>query len=155
MTIALADKSPAKRGASAKRPPRHGAARAKQLFRGLVDSPLTDIARDVRRGLPAQMVDDAADYLQVPKSEIMAITEVKAASLSRWTPLGESDRLARVARVARVARQVLGSDEEAVLWLNTPVPALGNVKPLSLLTSDASSRIVEDTLARAAAGVYA
>jgi putative toxin-antitoxin system antitoxin component (TIGR02293 family) len=107
------------------------------------------------------MVDDAADYLQVPKSEIMAITEVKAASLSRWSreglmlPLGESDRLARVARVARVARQVLGSDEEAVAWLNTPVPALGNVKPLSLLTSDASSRIVEDTLARAAAGVYA
>jgi putative toxin-antitoxin system antitoxin component (TIGR02293 family) len=156
MTIALAVKSPTKRGATAKRPPR-----ARQLFRGLVDSPLTDIARDVHRGLPAQMVDDAADYLQVPKSEIMAITEVKAASLSRWTregqalPLGESDRLARVARVVRVARQVLGSDEEAVLWLNTPVPAMGNVKPLSLLTSDASSRIVEDTLARAAAGVYA
>ncbi|MGE8612890.1 MAG: antitoxin Xre-like helix-turn-helix domain-containing protein, partial [Achromobacter veterisilvae] len=115
MTLAIAGKSPAKRGATAKRPPRHGAARAKQLFRGLVDSPLIEMARDVSRGLPAQMVDDAADYLQVPKSEIMAITEVKAASLSRWTreglmlPLGESDRLARVARVVRVARQVLGS----------------------------------------------
>jgi len=161
MTIAIVGKAADKRGASVKRPPRHTAVRAKQLFQELVDSPLSDIARDVRRGLPAQMVDDAADFLQVPKSEIMAITEVKAASLSRWTregqmlPLGESDRLARVARVARVARQVLGSDEEAVLWLNTPVPALGNVKPLSLLTSDASSRIVEDTLARAAAGVYA
>ncbi|MBD9429086.1 DUF2384 domain-containing protein [Achromobacter sp. ACM03] len=155
MSVAALEKSPAKR------PSRHAAAHAKQLFRSLVDSPLVDMARDVRRGLPAQMVDDAADYLQVPKSEIMAITEVKAASLSRWSreglmlPLGESDRLARVARVARVARQVLGSDEEAVAWLNTPVPALGNVKPLSLLTSDASSRIVEDTLARAAAGVYA
>ena len=151
MSIAVPEKSTDKRAT------RH-AARAKQLFRSLVDSPLIDMARDVRRGLPAQMVDDAADYLQVPKSEIMAITEVKAASLSRWSreghmlPLGESDRLARV---ARVARQVLGSDEEAVAWLNTPVPALGNVKPLSLLTSDASSRIVEDTLARAAAGVYA
>jgi putative toxin-antitoxin system antitoxin component (TIGR02293 family) len=162
MTIAITGKTAEKRDASSKRPPRRvTAARAKQLFQELVDSPLSDMARDVRRGLPAQMVDDAADFLQVPKSEIMAITEVKAASLSRWTregqmlPLGESDRLARVARVARVARQVLGSDEEAVLWLNTPVPALGNVKPLSLLTSDASSRIVEDTLARAAAGVYA
>lgn len=161
MTIAIADKPAGKRAAPVRRPPRRAAVRSKQLFLGLVDSPLTDIARDVRRGLPAQMVDDAADYLQVPKAEIMAITEVKAASLSRWTregqmlPLGESDRLARVARVARVARQVLGSDEEAVLWLNTPVPALGNAKPLSLLTSDASSRIVEDTLARAAAGVYA
>ncbi|KAG1374796.1 hypothetical protein G6F60_015479 [Rhizopus arrhizus] len=44
------------------------------------------------------MVDDAADFLQVPKSEIMAITEVKAASLSRWTregqmlPLGAGQR---------------------------------------------------------------
>ncbi|SUV84559.1 Uncharacterized conserved protein [Bordetella pertussis] len=57
--------------------------------------------------------------------------------------------------MTKVARQVLGGDAEAVQWLNTPVPALGNVKPLSLLTSDASSRIVEDTLARAAAGVYA
>src|SRR5690348_10577316 len=85
MTIALADKSPTNRGATAKRPPR-----ARQLFLGLVDSPLTDIARDVHRGLPAQMVDDAADYLQVPKSEIMAITEVKAASLSRWTREGQA-----------------------------------------------------------------
>ncbi|AYD64743.1 DUF2384 domain-containing protein [Achromobacter sp. LC458] len=161
MTLSITGKSAEKRDASSARPPRRAVPRAKQLFQELVDSPLSDMARDVRRGLPAQMVDDAADFLQVPKSEIMAITEVKAASLSRWTregqmlPLGESDRLARVARVARVARQVLGSDEEAVQWLNTPVPALGNVKPLSLLTSDASSRIVEDTLARAAAGVYA
>jgi len=85
MTIAIVGKAADKRGASAKRPPRHAAARAKQLFLELVDSPLSDIARDVRRGLPAQMVDDAADFLQVPKSEIMAITEVKAASLSRWT----------------------------------------------------------------------
>ncbi|MGE8636542.1 MAG: antitoxin Xre-like helix-turn-helix domain-containing protein, partial [Achromobacter piechaudii] len=102
MTLSVTGKSAEKRDASAARPPRRAAARAKQLFQELVDSPLSDIARDVRRGLPAQMVDDAADFLQVPKSEIMAITEVKAASLSRWTregqmlPLGESDRLARV-----------------------------------------------------------
>lgn len=165
MSIAVAEKSPA-RGAPRRRAP---AARKRALeqearvdsFADLVDSPLIAMAHGVQRGLSPRLLDDAADYLQVPKAEIMAITEVKAASLSRWMrdgqalPLGESDRLARVARVAKVARQVLGGDAEAVQWLNTPVPALGNVKPLSLLTSDASSRIVEDTLTRAAAGVYA
>ena len=58
MTLVLADKAPTKR------PARPVARRTRQLFRGLVDSPLIDMARDVSRGLPAQMVDDAADYLQ-------------------------------------------------------------------------------------------
>ncbi|CFW63603.1 Uncharacterized conserved protein [Bordetella pertussis] len=118
MSIAIAEKSPA-RGAPKRRAP---AARKRALeeearvdsFADLVDSPLIAMAHGVQRGLSPRLLDDAADYLQVPKSEIMAITEVKAASLSRWMrdgqalPLGESDRLARVARVTKVARQVLG-----------------------------------------------
>lgn len=132
-----------------------------KTFLALVDAPLQELAREVRLGLSTGLVDDAADFLRISKAEIMAITEVKPASLSRWSregqpmPLGESDRLARVARVTRVARQLLGSDAEAVQWLTTEVPALGNVKPLSLLTSDAGTRMVEDMLARSAAGVLA
>ena len=53
MSIAIADKSPAKRGATAKRPPRHAAARPKQLFRGLVDSPLVEMARRAEQSFKA------------------------------------------------------------------------------------------------------
>ncbi|OZI74913.1 type II RES/Xre toxin-antitoxin system antitoxin [Bordetella genomosp. 12] len=154
MSIALAS--------TTEHPARRRAGRAApKTFLALIDADLPHLAHEVGRGLATTLVDDAADFLQVSKAEIMAITEVKAASLSRWhregqpLPMGESDRLARVARVTRLARQLLGSVEDAVQWLNTPVPALGHQRPLTLLTSDAGSRMVEDTLARAAAGVLA
>ena len=53
------------------------------------------------------------------------------------------------------AKQLLGSEEEAVQWLSSPVLALGGQTPLSFLGSDAGSKIVEDTLFRSMAGICA
>jgi putative toxin-antitoxin system antitoxin component (TIGR02293 family) len=118
--------------------------------------------RQVDAGLPVSIVDDAVDYLHISKGELIDILSFKPSSLSTWSrkpqallPQQESDRIARVARVTGVVERMIGGHAAAIEWLNTPVPALGSRKPISLLGSDAGARLVEDTLFRSLAGVYA
>jgi putative toxin-antitoxin system antitoxin component (TIGR02293 family) len=129
-------------------------------FTGLVQSQLPDLFAQVQGGLPPTMVDQGAEYLGLSKSEFADILQMSSSSLSRWSrekkvmPQAESDRVARVARVTLIVEAALGSHEDAVEWLNSKIPALGNVKPLSMLGSDSGVKIVEDLLVRAQAGVY-
>jgi len=129
-------------------------------FTGLVQSKLPDLFAQVKGGLPPTIVDQGAEYLGVSKSEFADMLQMSSSSLSRWTrgkmvmPQAESDRVARVARVTLIVEDALGSHEDAVEWLNSTIPALGNVKPLAMLGSDSGVKIVEDLLVRAQAGVY-
>jgi putative toxin-antitoxin system antitoxin component (TIGR02293 family) len=129
-------------------------------FTGLVQSQLPDLFAKVQGGLPPTMVDQGAEYLGLSKSEFADILQMSSSSLSRWSrekkvmPQAESDRVARVARVTLIVEAALGSHEDAIEWLNSKIPALGNVKPLSMLGSDSGVKIVEDLLVRAQAGVY-
>jgi len=129
-------------------------------FTGLVQSQLPDLFAQVQGGLPPAIVDQGAEYLGLSKSEFADILQMSSSSLSRWSrekkvmPQSESDRVARVARVTLIVEAALGSHDDAVEWLNSKIPALGNVKPLSMLGSDSGVKIVEDLLVRAQAGVY-
>jgi len=129
-------------------------------FTALIHSQLPQIFNIVKEGLPPSIVDEGADYLGIPKMEFVGMLQMSSSSLSRWTrekrtmPQAESDRVARVARVAMVVEKALGSREDAVDWLNSKIPALGNAKPLGLLGSDSGVKIVEDLLVRAQAGVF-
>jgi putative toxin-antitoxin system antitoxin component (TIGR02293 family) len=129
-------------------------------FTGLVRLKLADLFIEVKGGLPPTIVDQGAEYLGVSKSEFADMLQLSSSSLSRWTrgkmvmPQAESDRVARVARVTLIVEDALGSREDAVEWLNSEIPALGNVKPLAMLGSDSGVKIVEDLLVRAQAGVY-
>jgi putative toxin-antitoxin system antitoxin component (TIGR02293 family) len=158
----------AQKPASAQKSPRHGKtwigiAPQKQLamsFTGLVQAQLPDLFAQVQGGLPPAIVDQGAEYLGLSKSEFADILQMSSSSLSRWSrekkvmPQAESDRVARVARVTLIVEAALGSHEDAVEWLNSKIPALGNVKPLAMLGSDSGVKIVEDLLVRAQAGVY-
>ena len=57
-------------------------------------------------------------------------------------------------RIVMKVAEVLGSQEEASRWLDTPNRALGGRTPLELLDTDLGSRQVEDVLGRIAHGVY-
>ena len=133
---------------------------ARTSFTALTPAQLPQVFDIVKRGLPPGVVDEGADYLGVPKTELVGILQMSSSSLSRWVrekrsmPQAESDRVARVARVAMIVEHALGSREDAVEWLNSKIPALGNVKPLGLLGSDSGVKIVEDLLVRAQAGVF-
>lgn len=117
---------------------------------------------DLDIAVPVDVIDEASAYLAVSKGELMKILRFSPSSLSTWAkkpeavlPASESDRLARLARIIGLIEQALESREDAIEWLNTPVPALGLQKPVSLLGTDAGARMVENTLMRSLAGVYA
>lgn len=66
----------------------------------------------------------------------------------------ESDRVLRVLRVVSAAETVYGSRVRALAWLRNPHPRLGGRAPLSLLTTDTGSRIVEELLLQIDEGMY-
>jgi hypothetical protein len=49
---------------------------------------------------------------------------------------------------------MIGDEEKAIEWLNTPNRALGGERPLDQLDTDTGARMVEDTPGRIAYGVY-
>lgn len=49
---------------------------------------------------------------------------------------------------------MIGDEEKAVEWLQTPNRALGGERPLDQLDTDVGAREVEDLLGRIAYGVY-
>lgn len=56
--------------------------------------------------------------------------------------------------VEQQAKSIFNSDEEANLWLNSPLQVLSNNKPLSLLNTEDGYKKVIDTLGRIQHGVY-
>ncbi len=119
-----------------------------------------DLARFIRKGLPAGSVTSLAERLHVANAVLSRKLGIPQRTLTRrlseaslLTP-AESDRIARMARVYANAVEMIGDEEKAIAWLNTPNRALGGEKPLDQLDTDMGTRTVEDILGRIAYGVY-
>ncbi len=119
-----------------------------------------DLARFIRKGLPARSVTSLAERLHVGNAVLSRKLGIPQRTLTRrlseeslLTP-AESDRIARMARVYANAVEMIGDEEKAIAWLNTPNRALGGEKPLDQLDTDMGTRTVEDILGRIAYGVY-
>jgi putative toxin-antitoxin system antitoxin component (TIGR02293 family) len=68
--------------------------------------------------------------------------------------LEESDRVLRMLRVLAAAADVYGETERALEWLRRPHARLEGRTPLSLLKTDAGSRMVEELLLQIDEGMY-
>jgi putative toxin-antitoxin system antitoxin component (TIGR02293 family) len=66
----------------------------------------------------------------------------------------ESDRVLRVIRVLSLTESIYGSRQRALDWLRRPHPRLDERTPLSLLKTDAGSRIVEELLIQIDEGMF-
>ncbi len=119
-----------------------------------------DLARMVEAGLPPQSLQALADHEAVDLDEVWRLVLPRRTWLhrkarrQRLTP-SESDRASRLARIAALAAQTFGKPTPAYTWLHRPCRALGGKVPLTLLGTDAGSRLVEDELTRIEDGVYA
>jgi len=119
-----------------------------------------DLARLVRRGLPANSVTALAERLAVGSTVLSGKLGIPQRTLTRRLNHGsrltaaESDRTVRFARVYAHAVEMIGEEQKAVEWLRTPNRALGGERPLDQLDTDLGSRAVEDVLGRIAYGVY-
>ena len=68
--------------------------------------------------------------------------------------LEESERLMRLGRVFEQAVALHDGDQDAAReWLETPIAALGDERPLDLAQTDLGAREVEDLIGRIAHGV--
>jgi putative toxin-antitoxin system antitoxin component (TIGR02293 family) len=66
----------------------------------------------------------------------------------------ESDRVLRVIRALSLTESIYGSRKRALDWLRKPHPRLDGRIPLSLLKTDAGSRIVEELLVQIDDGMF-
>lgn len=119
-----------------------------------------DLARIVRKGLPALSVTALAGKLHIANGALSRRLGIPQRTLTRrlshasvLTP-AESDRTVRMARIYACAVEMIGDQEKAIAWLGTPNRALGGESPLDQLDSDIGARMVEDILGRIAYGVY-
>jgi putative toxin-antitoxin system antitoxin component (TIGR02293 family) len=120
-----------------------------------------DLVDAVRGGLPVAALDHVlAEWDQwVAQGDVYRVVG-SARTLQRKRTLrsnlsaDESDRLARLARVVVRAEDALGGVDKAHRWLVQENRALGGVRPLTLLDSDAGALTVERVLGRIEHGVY-
>jgi len=119
-----------------------------------------DLARLIRKGLPAGSVPALADKLDVGSTVLSQKLGIPQRTLTRRLShksrltATESDRTVRLARVYAHAVEMIGDEKKAVAWLHTPNRALGGKTPLDQLDTDLGARSVEDILGRIAYGVY-
>jgi len=110
--------------------------------------------------LKYKAVHRLAEKLHVSDKRVLEISSISEWSFQRWskdeTPLeGDvADRVLRVARISAEAERVLGNEDRASAWLSASHPVLGDT-PLSLLSTDAGAREVEDELTRIEWGDFA
>ena len=113
----------------------------------------------VREGLPFESFESLRRHLDSTQSEMADLLMISLKTIQRrkkekrLTP-EESDRLARVARVFARARMLFGDDQKALLWLRSPLPALGGRLPWEFLDTDIGVERLEDLLGRIAHGAY-
>ena len=96
----------------------------------------------IRSGLPARVVDDMAEYLDVPKHVIFGVlhtpesTAHKLIKDNRPLDSAASERVVRVADIIRMAEGSFGGREAATRWLKTANLGLGGATPLSMLDTE-------------------
>jgi putative toxin-antitoxin system antitoxin component (TIGR02293 family) len=119
-----------------------------------------DLVELVRNGLPASSVKALAERLDVGNTVLSQKLGIPQRTLTRRLSQGsrltvaESDRTVRLASVYANAVEMIGDEEKAVEWLQTPNRALGGERPLDKLDTDVGAREVEDILGRIAYGIY-
>ena len=109
-----------------------------------------DVVRLVERRLRTKALD-ALRTAGVTDDEIYSLIlprRTLSHRIARREPLtvDESDRVVRILRVAVLGENIFGERERVWRWLRAPKRQFDGRSPLSLLTTDAGARVVEDML---------
>lgn len=126
-----------------------------QLVHGDSDKLITA----VREGLPFKTFTSLREVLGMSTDELAQLLSIPRRTLGKRQKDGaftrsESNALSRVARVYREAVLFFGNEEDARQWLKTPLPALSERTPLSLLDTDPGAHAVTTLLRQLAWGIY-
>ncbi|HEX3395140.1 MAG TPA: antitoxin Xre/MbcA/ParS toxin-binding domain-containing protein [Steroidobacteraceae bacterium] len=116
----------------------------------------------VGEGLPASVISrlEKTLHLTAPQSaRILAVSETSRKRFKQ-TPRKRldsavSDRIMRVISTISEAVEIFGDRAKAIGWFKTLSPALGDLQPIDLMTSDPGAKLVRDELNRIRYGHWA
>lgn len=94
--------------------------------------------------------NDWAKFMQADEETVQSYLHFE-----RRISRAHSERIIEVYRILRQGAAIFGSMGEFYIWLNTKIPALGNIEPKSLLDNTFGIQIVRDELTRIEHGVLA
>lgn len=120
---------------------------------------LLEAARLVEAGLPMSAFVRLQQASGLTLERLKQAVRVSEGSFARRKKSGrlspdESERLLRIARIfERVTGLYDGDQIGAREWLETPIPSLGNERPLDLAQTEPGAREVEDLIGRIEHGV--
>jgi putative toxin-antitoxin system antitoxin component (TIGR02293 family) len=91
-------------------------------------------------GIPSSEIEFLVDYLDLNVPEIAKAADVSTSTVSRWktnSRIGKSGaaQFFKIDEVVKKGVDVFGNLTDFKRWLNSPNMALGNVTPISLITS--------------------
>lgn len=91
-------------------------------------------------GIPSSEIEFLVDYLELNVPEIAKAADVSTSTVSRWktnSRIGKSGaaQFFKIDEVVKKGVDVFGNLTDFKRWLNSPNMALGNVTPISLITS--------------------
>ncbi|HEY8747244.1 MAG TPA: antitoxin Xre/MbcA/ParS toxin-binding domain-containing protein [Tepidisphaeraceae bacterium] len=118
-----------------------------------------DAVKLIEDGLPFSSIARFQNTTGLTLERIKSIAHISEGSYSRRRANGrlspeESERLLRVSRIFESAASLHDGDQRAAIqWLETPIPALSDQRPLDLARTDPGAREVEDLIGRIAHGV--
>jgi len=116
-------------------------------------------ARIMQAGLPFKAVHHFHKKSGLTLERIKQVARLSEGSLARRKQSGklspdESERMLRLSRIFELASALFdGHQQEARQWLETPIPALGDQRPLDLVQTEPGAREVEDLIGRIEHGV--
>ena len=120
---------------------------------------LLQAAKLVQSGLPFGAIDRFRKASGLTLNRIKQVAGISEGSFARRKKAGrlsqqESERLLRLGRVFEHATSLYDGDPiGAREWLETPIPALGNQRPLDLSQTEPGAREVEDLIGRIEHGI--
>ena len=106
----------------------------------------------VRTGLPPSAIDEAVEYMDVPRKDLLAALRIPVSTFHRRLaanePLSpaESEKVLRLGEITRRAEETFGSAKAAREWLVVENLALGG-SPLSLVDTETGAAQVRRVLA--------
>jgi putative toxin-antitoxin system antitoxin component (TIGR02293 family) len=113
----------------------------------------------VKSGLPISAVTRLGHTSGLTLERIKQIARISEGSFARRKKTGrlspeESERLLRLGRIVERAAALHDGDQVgARQWLETPIPSLGNQRPLELAQTEPGAREVEDLIGRIEHGI--
>ncbi len=120
------------------------------------------IIHSIRKGIPYSLFKHIKANTPFTDADWASFLNISSKSLQRYKneedhifkPI-HSEKIIELAEVTNLGKEVFDSLEQFYFWLNSPSFALGNMKPVELLTNSYGKEMVINELNRIDEGIFA